>query len=169
MLAWIVEILNDWYSWEHGFLGHIIDYTLWHAATMLRHNWSIFHYTNDICQGLKSSFIIQATRRPIFHSRFEQKKIVVAQHRPNIRQNPGGEMQKLLRDGSKKHSDPAKASFPVGDSMCACAVWSKLPLPASSVYVWKINNSGCCYYVNKRRNKMAASFVKGFVTRFQIL
>ena len=76
----------------------------------------------SLCQGLKSSLIYQATRRPIFHSRFEQKKIVVAQHRPNIRQNPGGEMQKLLRDGSKKHSDPAKASFPVGDSMCACAV-----------------------------------------------
>ena len=133
--------------------------------------WALsrLHPTSLASQGLKSSLIYQATRRPIFHSRFEQKKRAVAQHSPNIRQNPGGEMQKLLRDGSKKHSDPAKASFPVGDSMCACAVWSKLPLPASSVYVWKINNSGCCYYVNKRRNKMTASFVKGFVTWFQIL
>ena len=137
------------------------------TLTRSTRSWTLNIYS--MSQGLTSSFICQATRRPIFHSRFEQKKIVVAQHRPNIRQNPGGEMQKLLRDGSKKHSDPAKASFPVGDSMCACAVWSKLPLPASSVYVWNINNSGCCYYVNKRRNKMTASFVKGFVTWFQIL
>ena len=74
---------------------------------------------SDIWQGLKSLFICQAARWPIFHSRLEQKKIVVAQHSPNIRQNPGGKMQKLLRDGSKKHSDPAKASFPVGGSMWA--------------------------------------------------
>ena len=87
--------------------------------------WALcrLHQTSLASQGLTSSFIIQATRQPIFHSRFEQKKIVVAQHSPNIRQNPGGEMQKLLRDGSKKHSDPAKASFPVGGSMWALSIW----------------------------------------------
>ena len=38
---------------------------------------------------------------------------------PQYQAESRGEMQKLLRDGSKKHSDPAKASFPVGGSMWA--------------------------------------------------
>ena len=110
--------------------------------------WALsrLHQTSLASQGLKSSFIIQATRRPIFHSRFEQKKIVVAQHRPNIRQNPGGEMQKLIRDGAKKHSEPAKASFPVGGSM-----WALSRSHQTSLAISISNKSRATYYMSRVR------------------